>query len=781
MEHKICLEYRTLVDIKFTTRHCKLDECEFGCCHDYAALLEIIEKRLGYNFGKVQHQSKVTKGRRYQCISHSNCKVYVRIHHAKDKSHMFAEMSTAYEHSSNVKTDIAGIHPIWIKEVDKLAPSDLSATRILQHLVELSKSDVELVNASSFLPSKQQIQSRMNYIVSKRNESTTKDFLHGDLIEYFKTHNTWKDGNGKYQDLASDDVLTVDFIDELPGVLHKKDETIALTFTSKAMVENLKGAIESTNNNLPIFSDGTFKITNRGWVLLVIGTITLRVCDDKNHTLRHSFRPLMFCLCSSESHISYELCYRSMNTIASHFLGINNINIAYSMQDGSPSAPNALDEVYTLSKYRYRHATCWFHLMQNVKSKTKFLFVKNKRKKCSEDHDMISEKLSHLGEDDMIATVVSDSGTTTTTQVELNRQIYKQIYALHFSQSPNAFQLLSENLKQMWSVHPDDKIRTWATSFINIYIENSLFRNWFIGNSLCRIEHDPQQQVLLAFTNNAVESFNAALKLQVTLDHKPQTFLAETIPNICRMVGNSIYSSKYIHVAFNEQIKWINERSIPKNYLLDAWSYVTAPSSFHIVTETSLMYINANHKDKTPVTHQRIQQYENATHETMDATNITWDKLSYQMSGLYRVSPICREVNQVIRCVCTCKDYVFTSYVCSHVLVMLNNLKLFSLQKLFTEVATGQNKKKRKISSDAKQDVAGGRKNVLILDDETQTLRSGVAHIGNSRDSQILVSFYTTDCSSPCLEFIDKEVVAAGIKAYDSSMEETIASFLHTI
>jgi hypothetical protein len=60
----ICLEYRTLVDIKFTTRHCKLDECEFGCCHDYAALLEIIEKRLGYNFGKVQHQSKVTKGRR---------------------------------------------------------------------------------------------------------------------------------------------------------------------------------------------------------------------------------------------------------------------------------------------------------------------------------------------------------------------------------------------------------------------------------------------------------------------------------------------------------------------------------------------------------------------------------------------------------------------------------------------------------------------------------------------------------------------------------------------
>jgi hypothetical protein len=248
MEHKTCLEYRTLVDIKFTTRHCKLDECEFGCCHDYAALLEIIEKRLGYNFGKVQHQSKVTKGRRYQCISHANCKVYVRIHHAKNKSHMFAEMSTAYEHSSNVKTDIAGIHPIWIKEVDKLAPSELSATRILQHLVELSKSDVELVNASSFLPSKQQIQSRMNYVVSKRNESTTKDFLHGDLIEYFNTHNTWKDGNGQNKNkrkISSDakqdveggrkNVLILD--DEThtlrPGVAHignSRDSQILVSF-----------------------------------------------------------------------------------------------------------------------------------------------------------------------------------------------------------------------------------------------------------------------------------------------------------------------------------------------------------------------------------------------------------------------------------------------------------------------------------------------------------------------------------------------------------------------
>lgn len=156
-------DYHEMLDLKLTSRCCNLDGCEFGCKHDFNTLLRRIESKHNCVYGNVQHQSKKYRCRRYQCISHVNCPIYVRINFSKDKHVLFSEISDG-NHSTEEQTRNTGIHWKWLKIVDDLALTDLAPSKIHQHLLYLSTTDPEMEEFANQIPSRKQIHHRKHYI-----------------------------------------------------------------------------------------------------------------------------------------------------------------------------------------------------------------------------------------------------------------------------------------------------------------------------------------------------------------------------------------------------------------------------------------------------------------------------------------------------------------------------------------------------------------------------------------------------------------------------------------
>jgi TPP-dependent pyruvate/acetoin dehydrogenase alpha subunit len=84
----------------------------------------------------------------------------------------------------------------------------------------------------------------------------------------------------------------------------------------------------------------------------------------------------------------------------------------------------------------------------------------------------------------------------------------------------------------------------------------------------------------------------------------------------------------------------------------------------------------------------------------VDVSTQTWNDLKYMRStSLYCVKAIYNDRQQLLRCVCTCKTYLCSTFRCSHVLVMLDVRQKYSICQMCTNM-TASNKNKIMESSD---------------------------------------------------------------------------------
>ena len=92
------------------------------------------------------------------------------------------------------------------------------------------------------------------------------------------------------------------------------DTCVGFTFTSKRMLKNVMTAMNTAaafNRRIPLQIDGTYKLLNNQWVLLILST-TL-VTQKPGGKFANSCRPLMMMLCKSESEATCSSCLNSFS------------------------------------------------------------------------------------------------------------------------------------------------------------------------------------------------------------------------------------------------------------------------------------------------------------------------------------------------------------------------------------------------------------------------------------------------------------------------------------
>jgi hypothetical protein len=149
-------------------KQCTDPLCSFGCCHDFGYLKKAIESEMECTFGKCQTQHKC---KRYQCISHEDCNVYLKLRLGDNV--VTAEM-TAQAHSEKLLHPTNGMHPFWIKEVDRLILENKSTKRVIIEINEMCLLP-EMRELAALAPTMMQVQSRRKHIMTKINHQSDSD------------------------------------------------------------------------------------------------------------------------------------------------------------------------------------------------------------------------------------------------------------------------------------------------------------------------------------------------------------------------------------------------------------------------------------------------------------------------------------------------------------------------------------------------------------------------------------------------------------------------------
>jgi hypothetical protein len=653
-----------------TERYCTESTCKFGCKHDGHYIRSRAEREHNCRFGNVQKQRN---GKKYDCISHDNCPVRLRIYF---KQHKIYSTITPIEHSDATLLAERGIQHMWRVEVDRYIEVDMNPSQIYQKMQQLASSSMQ--QYAHLIPSLHQISNRKKRL--KANTVQQHTFTYNDLIGYVSggTNQDWQSACS-ISELDDKQVMFVDLVTPGEQSGHK---CTCVTFTNKAMLLNLQQSLHHTGNKLIIFSDATHSITDVKWKLIVIGTISL--CLESDGSPYHTLTPLMFGFSDTESEESYTICYNSINTLAKKFLNVERIQIAYSMQDACLSSCNALDAVYNNGRNGITHLTCWFHVLQNVQRKLKQVAPNPSNKTAlKRKADIIDSSVSQSSQ-------IADTQSMTIVESLTASQIEQQIRELHYAQSPHIFRLLWSVLQCLWKNDSNTKISDWGQTFAEQYVDRSATNKWYIG---CDMGSD--DDIPLALTNNVVESFNSSFKSAINPKVEINTFFKGTIREYLQLLTHTTDLKRltsYVHIPKDKQLKFIQTHKIPDEILKKTKDIISSRNTDTYYDDSRhAIYINSGRYTTLPVTSDRVNIFESALNGTLAIQeNTSWNEVLKMTSSLHKVSIItflCPETNTTCRrCKCTCKVYKKSSFICSHVLFSYHELKLFDVNSRETSI-----------------------------------------------------------------------------------------------
>ena len=109
--------------------------------------------------------------------------------------------------------------------------------------------------------------------------------------------------------------------------------------TSKIMLDNIKLLSLAQPDGLVLYIDGTYKLLTNGWVLILLGGVTLKI--NNSGDCSHSFVPILECLTRSECEPAFAAIYKCFCKMADEYSNIA-LKVSVIMQDHCQASANAL-------------------------------------------------------------------------------------------------------------------------------------------------------------------------------------------------------------------------------------------------------------------------------------------------------------------------------------------------------------------------------------------------------------------------------------------------------
>eukprot|EP00918_Siedleckia_nematoides_P069096 GHVU01150668.1.p1 GENE.GHVU01150668.1~~GHVU01150668.1.p1 ORF type:complete len:581 (-),score=71.18 GHVU01150668.1:3296-5038(-) len=168
-------------------------------------------------------------------------------------------------------------------------------------------------------------------------------------------------GQGPYWD-----AMPVDHMFVPPGGVFDDPQFPAVAVTTKALLANAL-ALSPSSLDVCMLLDGTFKLHDKNWVLLIAGVEALKFDRGAN---RHQFRPVCMCMAVSECVETYRVLLRSIAE-GTRLLFNKAFSPKWALSDHCEPAQNAAAEVFP----GILPLTCWPHLSRNAKKKGVLVIV----------------------------------------------------------------------------------------------------------------------------------------------------------------------------------------------------------------------------------------------------------------------------------------------------------------------------------------------------------------------------------------------------------------------
>ena len=131
-------------------------------------------------------------------------------------------------------------------------------------------------------------------------------------------------------------------------------------FSTLELLRNAVRAKEAWGDEIPLMTDGTYKLLHNGWVLIPFGTISLRY-DDHQNRISQQFRPIAFMFCGTECAGTYGALFQA--TIKSvEFLFGYRIECSVAESDRAIYIKQAFNETWPSAKW----TTCYPHIARKV-------------------------------------------------------------------------------------------------------------------------------------------------------------------------------------------------------------------------------------------------------------------------------------------------------------------------------------------------------------------------------------------------------------------------------
>ena len=131
-------------------------------------------------------------------------------------------------------------------------------------------------------------------------------------------------------------------------------------FSSKAFLKNIQLMFGVMGNEFTLYLDGTYKITNEGWVLLVLGTHSVTI----GQRVTHSLRPFMLCWTYSENAVAVTALLKCLKRTALQMFGIVGLHIAVVSIDHCEAFYNAITDDGTNDTMV---VDCYAHMIRNIR------------------------------------------------------------------------------------------------------------------------------------------------------------------------------------------------------------------------------------------------------------------------------------------------------------------------------------------------------------------------------------------------------------------------------
>ena len=219
------------------------------------------------------------------------------------------------------------------------------------------------------LPSVEQIQDRKR--AKRKNDSgPIMVKTSADLKEYTQALELPSDPNELLEELGELDPKQLVI---LPGGVFEFGDGLGFVFSTPALLQNMQRALEEWEDDLPLETDGTYKVSYNGWPLLSLGSHTLHY-NKNTHKIQQSYRPFSIMLTQTESKDAFVKLFDCTKNICDA-LYHRELTGRNANSDKADEIKNAYKESFPAASW----TTCYPHIANKVQGPWKALLTKENK------------------------------------------------------------------------------------------------------------------------------------------------------------------------------------------------------------------------------------------------------------------------------------------------------------------------------------------------------------------------------------------------------------------